>query len=238
MDDNFAIYRDRAIGICQEIIDRGLNKKFRWVVGQGFSPSKGSYELFVKMKEAGCLVVYFGVESADDEVLRAIRKPHTVAQVRQAVKDAHRAGLIVKSPFISGLPRATYAKEKKYIEFFKEVGIDMPKMGQLVPFPGTDMYDWVKENAKMFMSLDKMHEEASQSRGVLDTELFFPTFETEDYPLHERIRILQEFQNASEKHILQKWFGKPLGYIMFKASRFKPVRKLGVQFLDIYYDQF
>ena len=238
MDDNFAIYKQRAIDICQEIINRGLHEKVTWVIGQGFSPSKGSYDLFVKMKEAGCIVVYFGIESADDEVLRAIRKPHTVAQVRQAVKDAKKAGLIVKAPFISGLPKSTYLKEKKYIDFFKELKIDMPKMCQLVPFPGTDMFEWVKIHAKPLIDLDSMHEKSSQTRGALDTDLFVPTFETDDFPLHERIQILKEFQTESEKYILQNLFGTGLGFVLFKGSRIKAIRKFGVKFLDIYYDQF
>ncbi len=238
LDDNFAIFKQRAIDICDEIIARGLNNKITWVIGQGFSPSKGSYDLFKKMKDAGCLVVYFGVESADDDVLRAIRKPHTVAQVRMAVKAAHDAGLLVKAPFISGLPKSTYEKEKHYITFFKEVGIDMPKMCQLVPFPGTDMYEWVKENAHPLMDLDDMHEKASQTRGSLDTDLFVPAFETDDFPLAERKKILDEFQTESERWVLQRTFGKTVGSFMFIASRWKPIRKLGVKFLDIYYDQF
>lgn len=238
LDDNIAIYKNRVIDMCDEIITKGLNKNIKWVVGQGFSPSKGSYELFKKMHDAGCIVVYFGIESADDEVLRAIRKPHTVAQVRNAVRDAKAAGLIVKAPFMSGLPKATYEKEKKYIEFFKELGIDMPKMGQLVPFPGTEMYDWVKQNAKPLIPLDAMHEEASQTRGALDTDLFKPAFETDEYPVEQRIKILKEFQTESEQYILKRMFGKTLGYVAFKLSRIKSIREIGVKFLDIYYDQF
>jgi len=237
LDDNFAIYKQRAIYICQELIDRKLNIK--WVIGQGFSPSKGDPLLFKKMYEAGCRVVYFGVESADDEVLRAIGKPHTVAQVRNATKWAKDAGLIVKAPFISGLPKSTYEKEKKYIQFFKEIGIDMPKMGQLIPFPGTPMYGWVKKNAtRMFMGLDDMHEKASQSRGALDTKLFKVAFETADFPVEQRIKILKEFQRESEMWILQNTFSKPIGWLMYWASRWRPIRKLGVRFLDIYYTQF
>ena len=238
MDDNIAIYKNRIIEMCDEIINRGLHKNFTWVVGQGFSPSKGSYDLFKKMHDAGCIVLYFGIESADDEVLRAIRKPHTVAQVRNAVRDAKRAGLIIKAPFMAGLPKSTYEKEKKYIEFFKELEIDMPKMGHLVPFPGTEMYDWVRQNAKPLMELDAMHEEVSQTRGVLDTALFKPAFETEEYPIEQRIKMLKEFQIESEQYILKRLFGKPLGYMAFKLSRIKAIRELGVRFLDMYYDQF
>ena len=114
----------------------------------------------------------------------------------------------------------------------------MPKMGQLVPFPGTDMYDWVKQNAKPLMNLDAMHERASQTRGALDTDLFQPAFETADYPVHQRIKILKEFQAESERYILNRMFGKPLGFFAFKISRIRFFREMGVKFLDIYYDQF
>jgi len=236
MDDNFAVYNKRAIAICDEIINRKLG--ITWVVGQGFSPSKGSYELFKKMYDAGCRVVYFGIESADDEVLRAINKPHTVAQVRAAVKAAKAAGLIVKAPFISGLPKSNYEKEKKYIDFFKELDIDMPKMGQLIPFPGTEMYEWVMKNAKPLMDVDKIHEKASQTRGALDTDLFKPAFETDDFKVAERVKILKEFQNESEKWILQKTFGRFFGIIAFYFSRNRRIRALGVKFLDAYYGQY
>ncbi len=238
LDDNIAIYKNRVMEMCDEIIRRGLHKRTTWVVGQGFSPSKGSYDLFKKMRHAGCTVLYFGIESADDEILRAIRKPHTVAQVRNAVRDAKAAGLMVKAPFMSGLPKSTYEKEKKYIAFFKELGIDMPKMGHLIPFPGTEMYDWVKQNAKPLMPLDAMHEESSQTRGALDTDLFKPVFETDEYPIEQRIKILKEFQTESEQYILKRMFGKPLGYIAFKLSRIRLIREAGVRFLDMYYDQF
>ncbi|MBD3310419.1 radical SAM protein [Candidatus Woesearchaeota archaeon] len=236
MDDNFAIHRDRVAEICDEIIRRGLN--ITWVVGQGFLPSRGDYEIFKKMKDSGCIVVYFGIESADDEVLRNIRKPFTVEQARKAIKAAKKAGLIVKAPFISGLPGATYEKERKYIDFFRETGIDMPKMGQLIPFPGTDMYDWVKENAKLLVPIESIHTDFSQTKGALGTDLIRPAFETEDFPLKDRIKVYKEFTEESKKYILQKNFGRPLGYLLYMGSRIRLMRYLGVKMLDIYYEQF
>lgn len=236
MDDNFAVFPKRVSGICDRILKRNL--KFTWVVGQGFAPPSANYELFKKMKQAGCIAVYFGIESADDEVLRAIRKPFTVEQVKKAIKWAKQAGLIVKAPFISGLPKSTYEKEKKYIDFFKETKIDMPKMLQIIPFPGTDIYEWVKNETKPLVDLEKMHTSASQTRGALNTDLFRPVFETKEFPLNDRIKIMKEFQEESEKYILTNYFGKFLGLIAFYFSRIKFVRKLGVRLLDMYYNQF
>ena len=230
MDDNFAFNKDRVFDICNQIIDHGL--KISWAVGQGFSPANASPEIFKKMKDAGCIVVYFGIESADDEVLRNIRKPFTVEKARQAIKMAKHAGLTVKAPFISGLPGSTFKKELKYIKFFKETGVDMPKMGHLVPFPHTDVYDWVKKNAHYNVPVEKMHLSFSQTRGSLDTDLLGPMFWTDEYPLEERWSMLDLFQKESELYILQKQFGKVLGKIAYILSRNKTIRTLGVKMLD------
>jgi len=239
LDDNFALYQDRVIRICDEIIKRNI--KIKWVVGQGFVASKARLDVFKKMKEAGCEVIYFGIESADDEVLRFIRKPATVAQIVEAIKLAKQAGLIVKAPFISGLPKSTYAKEKKYIEFFKENDIDMPRMATAVPFPNTDLYDWVKKNAKPIGDLETCHIRMSHTRGALGTDLFQPAYETEDFTKEERIKIMNEFQEESEKWMLQrlldkhigKTLSKPLSILMYLLSRNKTIRRLGIKMLDI-----
>ena len=183
IDDNFALDQDRVMMICQEIIDRKLN--VNWVVGQGFVASKANLKVFKKMKEAGCQVIYFGIESADDEVLKFIRKPATVKQIIEAIKMAKEAGLTIKAPFISGLPKSTYAKEKKYIEFFKENDIDMPRMATAMPFPNTDLYDWVKENAKPIGDLETCHFRMSHTRGALGTDMFQPAYETDDFTREE-----------------------------------------------------
>ncbi len=239
MDDNFAVYKDRVMEICDEIIRRKL--RINWVVGQGFLPSKASYELFRKMKQAGCLVVYFGIESADDEVLRKVRKPFTVEQVRKAIKDAKRAGLKVKAPFISGLPKSTYEKEKGYIRFFKETGIDMPRISQLIPFPGTDVYEWVKTNATYLSNdLEKIHTHFSQTRGNLGTDLSQPTFATKEYPLHLRKKLFKEFVQESEKYmiknLIRRYFGSVASSLMtnivYLSIQNKHIRKVGVSMLS------
>lgn len=235
-DDNFPVYRDRVIDMCNEILKRNL--KIKWVVGQGFSPCKGDYELFKKMHDAGCIVVFFGTESADDEILRAIRKPHTVAQARQAIKDAKRAGIIVKAPFLSGLPKSTFKKELKYIDFFKETGIDITAMGHLVPYPRTAMYDYVKKEGHPLMDIDKMHETVTSTTGTNNSALFKPAFDTPEYPFKERVKMLKLFQRESELHLLKNKFGKPLGTFFFWISRIQFIRLMGIKFLDLVYSEF
>jgi len=239
LDDNFALKQERVIKICNEMIKRKLNMK--WVVGQGFVASKARKDVFNKMKEAGCHTIYFGIESSDDEVLKFIRKPATVQQIKEAIYLAKKAKLIVKAPFISGLPKATYEKEKKYIEFFKETGIDMPRMATAIPFPNTDLYNWVKNNAKPIGKLETAHTRFSHTRGSLDTDLFQPAYETEDFTEEERTSIMKEFQEESEKWMLYNYLkrfvgksiAKPLSFIGFWLSRNRFIRKIGIKIIGV-----
>lgn len=225
IDDNFALIQDRVYSICNEIIDRGLN--ISWIVGQGFTANRSNYQMFKLMKKAGCKAIYFGVESADDEVLKFIRKPANLNQIKDSINAAHKAGLKVKAPFISGLPKSSFKKELKYIDFFKEMDIDMPRMSTIIPFPNTDLYKWVEKNAIPLGSLETAHERLSQTRGALDTKMFFPAYETQDFSKEERIKILRIFQRESEKWILEKRFGKIFGYFVFLLTRNNKIRRLG-----------
>ena len=234
MDDSFAINKERVFQICDGIIKRNL--KINWIVGQGFSVSKADYNLFKKMKEAGCLTIFFGIESSDDEILRTIRKPHTVAQVEKAIKEAKMAGIKVKGNFIAGLPGSTFKKDLKYIKFFKRTGIDVPKMGHLMPFPNTEIYEWVKKEAKPVMDLDKLHRVVSGGRGTENTKHFGISFETKDYTFEERKKLVDIFWNESERYILQNMFGKLLGTPIFYLTRIRFIRSFGIKILNKFSD--
>ena len=56
------------------------------------------------MKRAGCLGVFFGIESGNDSVLGLMNKHITTAQAKKAVYAAKAAGLKVGAFFIVGYP--------------------------------------------------------------------------------------------------------------------------------------
>jgi anaerobic magnesium-protoporphyrin IX monomethyl ester cyclase len=56
------------------------------------------------MKSAGCIGVFFGIESGNDSVLSLMKKRITTAQAKRAVYAAKAAGLKVGAFFIVGYP--------------------------------------------------------------------------------------------------------------------------------------
>ena len=66
----------------------------------------------------------------------------------------------------------------------------MPKMGHLVPYPGTEMYDYVKEECRPIMELEQLHRSISSGRGAKNTKRFGVSFETDEYSLEKRWKML------------------------------------------------
>lgn len=232
-DDNFALSKTRAMEICDEIIKRGL--RIKWSVAQGFTAQSGSYELFKKMKEAGCTTVGIGVESTDEKVLKLIKKPANLQQMKDAFINAKKAGITTKGFFIVGLPGSNYEKEMKNIDFFKEVGIDIPRFGNVMTYPKTELMEWAMKNAKPLIDFDKARNITSENvaSSTATDLLITPVYETDDFTKEERMRAFIKCNEEAEKWALQNLFGKFIGHIAWRFSRIRLIRSFGEKLMDL-----
>jgi radical SAM superfamily enzyme YgiQ (UPF0313 family) len=88
--------------------------------------------------------VNFGVESGDDQVLRAIRKGITTAQVERALNWARERDLTTTCNFMLGFPQETPAaleNTRRFMERIAPLTESFSTLGVVVPFPGTPIYD-------------------------------------------------------------------------------------------------
>jgi radical SAM superfamily enzyme YgiQ (UPF0313 family) len=96
------------------------------------------------MREAGLVAVNFGVESGDDEILRAIRKGITTDAVVRALEWAKAEGLVTACNFMLGFPQETPQALERTLRFMQRIAplVDsFSTLGVVVPFPGTPLYD-------------------------------------------------------------------------------------------------
>ncbi len=134
-DDLFTANKKHCRAVCDEIIKRGLSIKWTSFA----RVDTVSEELLKKMKTAGCTAVSFGIESANPDILKAIKKGITLQQVVEAVEACNRAGVIPHASFILGLPGETPDTIKETMKFgerLKSVGLSYG-FHLLAPFPGT-----------------------------------------------------------------------------------------------------
>lgn len=135
-DDNFTLRRDRVVGICEELLSRGLRIEWK---------CEGRVDgvdlpLLRLMRRAGCRTVAYGVESGNQATLDLLRKDVTVAQAPAAFAATRAAGLRSLAYIILGAPGEGPADVQRTIDFCHSLGADYVQFSSLVPMPGTPLF--------------------------------------------------------------------------------------------------
>ncbi len=174
VDDTFTLNHRHARAVCEEMLRRNL--KIKWnVFARVDTITKDLAQL---MKRAGCEWMLFGVESADDEILKTIKKGITPDEVVRGVKIAAEAGIGVFNSFILGLPGESWDTAMKSMAFADEL---YHKYGAkygfhiLSPLPGTELYERAKDygirilsrNWARYNANEPITETATMSRDMI-----------------------------------------------------------------------
>lgn len=136
-DETFTLNRNHVNRICDLLIEKKLHKEIKW--GSTTRVDVISFELLDKMKSAGCYEIQFGVESGNEQVLRAIRKNIHMDQASKAINLAKRVGLHTEAAFILGHPNETFDTAYDTINFAAQLNPDILQLGIMVPYPGTEV---------------------------------------------------------------------------------------------------
>jgi anaerobic magnesium-protoporphyrin IX monomethyl ester cyclase len=140
-DDLFTLNMKRTETICDEIRRRGLD--IPWACSSRVDTVSRS--LLRKMKKAGCILIYYGVESGSQRVLNLMRKHIKIEQIIKAIKWTKEVGIEILASFIIGFPGETREDMQKTIAFAKRLDVDYAQFSFATPYPGTELYQMAKE---------------------------------------------------------------------------------------------
>lgn len=140
-DDTFTVSKKRVLEFCKEYKKRGL--EISWSCNARVDTL--DLETMREMKKANCRFLIVGFESADNQILKNIKKGFTVEQAREFAKNVKKAGLFLHADFIIGLPSETRETIEKTRKFIKEIKPEQLQVSVVTPFPGTELYEWYKE---------------------------------------------------------------------------------------------
>lgn len=220
VDDCFTLYKDRVEAICDGIVSKKM--KIKWNLFNGIRVDSVNLRLLKKMRKAGCTYVAFGVEAGNDETLKRIGKQITKNQVREAVKLAKEAGLISGLFFIIGHPGETYEKAMETIKFAEELvnlGASYVNFFNLIPYPGSELFEWVKENATFIVP----PEEYLNSTSLKDAD---PVFETKEFSAKERKLAIKKGFALYRKTALQLKLGSVAGFMAYLLTSHPLIEKI------------
>lgn len=119
---------------------------FYWtgIVRGNMFQSDADLDLLKKVKGAGCVRLGSALESADEEILKAMRKRVSLEQFRRQKMLLNKAGLTSGTSIVLGYPQETPETIGKTFQFCMDIGI-YPSTGFLLPQPGTPIYEWAKK---------------------------------------------------------------------------------------------
>jgi len=223
-DDNFTFNMDRAKRICDLIVSKNL--AIKWSLPNGVRADRLDRELLEKMKESGCFRIGLGIESANNDVLRKIKKGTKIEQVEETVEMAKQVGIEVVGFFIVGHPTETYERFMETVEFARRMPFGFVNFWNLVPYPGTELLQWVRKNAVLLYSEEVYLNRTSYGEAR-------PIFETADFSAEERKKAYQLGHSLERKSIAYRKMGRFWGRVGLAISSFSILERILVRLIKV-----
>jgi radical SAM superfamily enzyme YgiQ (UPF0313 family) len=136
LDDCFNTSKDRVFEFCRQVAPLNL----KWGCANGLRADRFDKDIAKELRASGCDFISFGIESADNSVLKAIRKGETIEQIEGAVSVARKYFPVVNGYFIIGLPCSDYKKDISSLKWALRNNINA-HFSYYIPFDRQMYYD-------------------------------------------------------------------------------------------------
>ncbi len=140
----------QAEKIADGIIESGL--KFNWsgavrcdLLGNPQFPYERRLRVAKKMKESGCVLVVFSLESGNEEILTMMNKKIQSEYFHEQIRVCREAGINVATSVVFGYPIETPETIRETFVQCLKARI-YPSIGFLLPLPYTGMYEYAKKH--------------------------------------------------------------------------------------------
>ena len=134
--DLFTFDKKGVKELCELIIKNGL--KVRWTCNSRVDTI--DEEQARLMKQAGCWLIAFGIESGSQKVLDNVKKDAKVEDATRSINMCHRLGIKTWGYFIIGLPGENKQTVRETIDFAKSIPLDIALFHVAMPYAGTEFY--------------------------------------------------------------------------------------------------
>jgi anaerobic magnesium-protoporphyrin IX monomethyl ester cyclase len=186
INDNFTIRKRETLELCELMKKEKLD--IQWICDTRADMIQ--QELLVKMHEAGCKTIWFGVESGSPRILEKINKHITPEQTEKTFKLVRKEGIQIACSFILGVPGETMDDMEATLKFAKRLNPDLCQFNIFIAYPDSLLYEEILQSGK-YEKLDD----------------FLLAIKTEDFDFKKLSEIQKRFHyewNRSPRRILRK----------------------------------
>ncbi len=156
-DDSFSTNRAFVQALCEELI--GRDSKLAWM--SRVRVDELSYEMLVRMKKAGCIMLGIGVESGSQRIVAGMHKQHNQEPwqdlCRRVFRWTRELGIGTNAYYVIGNPTETRAEIEQTIQFALELNSDSIQVHYYTPYPGSAAWELYKDRFANFDSTRMFH---------------------------------------------------------------------------------
>lgn len=151
-DDNFILSKRRTKALLARMIREGSSPPFsaQIRVDSVFKGGKTDHELLHLLAEAGCDLVYLGLESANPETLAAFNKRQSVDDIAGGLTALHSYGIKTHGMFVIGSDADTVESIRETVDFAVAHDISSAQFLVLTPLPGTRQTARLRAEGRIF----------------------------------------------------------------------------------------
>ena len=131
IDLEFTMIRERALALCNVF----RKYRLRWCCQTRVDAVDTL--LLRSMKESGCALIHYGIESASEKTRELIRKPISNRQIEEAIRHTRDAGIASAGFFLFGFPGETESHWKETARFARKLPLSYASFHRVTPYPGT-----------------------------------------------------------------------------------------------------
>ena len=142
MDLEFTLRADRIMELCRELSRMKL--KFRWCCQTRVDAVNP--DLLSAMKNAGCALVHFGLETGSARLLEAVGKKAAPGGAEQALDWCRKIKLATAGFFLLGLPGETRADRRAMAAEARRLNPTFASFHVAAPYPGTALNELVESD--------------------------------------------------------------------------------------------
>jgi len=134
IDELTFVNPEQAIEFCRRLKPYGLKWKCN------LRADMVTREMLQALKDSGCMHAGFGVESADNSILKSMRRNMTIEQVEKALEISSEIGLVAAGGLIFGDPAETTESFWNSLNWFNKQKTERLFLRMITAYPGTHIY--------------------------------------------------------------------------------------------------
>jgi len=193
-DEVFVLNTKWVNEFCQRMIDSDLNENIVWSCDARVDLVDEA--ILQKMSQAGCKVIFYGIEFGNQNILDDCGKGIKIEQIYKAIDLSKKVGISPTGNFMLGYPTETKETIEDTIKLALSLDLETCSFSIVTPFPGCKLHNYCRDQGLLktddWEQFNYFHPAESVIRlpNIHDDELI---------ELYRRIRYEYYFRHMKEE---------------------------------------